>query len=512
MTIDLTTWGLWLGRRRTPVEPATVGPPGVPVGQGDTGSLVVWPAPSRQAASHVAVFAGSGAGKSVMVAAAVVAEATATPAPGQPPPALFVVDPKGDLADHVLMALAATAPERLADVHYLDPFAVRGGFAFNLNHLELGATPLDIRAMQLANLVAEVSTATGSQRHLGVGARQVDLLTNVLLGALGVQHPRASLLLALEALTDQRSLKALGAATTVERAKQFLLSAHLNDELRVSTASRLRAALAASASLAGMIGAPSCIQFSTLTAPGSIVLADLGRPIGGLTGLQTFYANLVVRLAVEHLMERPSPWPGHHCRIVVDEAQIVAPVLSDRAEAILTTGRSRGLSLTTITQGTTLLAAASDTLLRVLMTNTATRFVGRLAAPDAEMLAREQAPARGVDESISSFRSRFTAAVTSLEDREFFCLTPGRRERFRTALVDMDAWRAAGERNAALVEAVKSRLAIPRNTVPALRLAGLASSAARGPSSSITIINTTSTSGNRRRSSATPVRPRSRWG
>lgn len=503
MTIDLTHWGLWLGRRPARREPAPDEHVGVVVGHGDTGAAVIWPTPSAERASHIAVFAGSGAGKSVMVAAAIVAEATAPRAPGEPPPALFVVDPKGDLAEHVLMALAWAAPARLADVTYLDPFAPRGGFAFNLNRLALGATPIDIRAMQLANLVAEVSTATGSQRHLGVGARQVDLLTNVILGALGVEHPRASLLLALEALTNQKSLKALGGATTNDRAKHFLLTAQLGDELRVSTASRLRAALAASASLSAMIGAPDCIQFSALTAPGSIVLADLGRPVGGLVSLQTFYANLVVRLAVECLLERPSPWQGHHCRIVVDEAQVVAAVLSDRAEAILTTGRSRGLSLTTITQGTTLLSAASDTLLRVLMTNTPTRFVGRLAAPDAEMLAREQAPGRGVDESLSSFRARFTAAVTSLEDREFFCLTPGRRERFRTLDVDMAAWRAAGARRAAEIEAVKGRLAIPPNAPPAITLAEL--SAATAPRRR-TVGSNTSAAG------TSPVRPRSRWG
>jgi len=503
MTIDLTHWGLWLGRRRPQSEPAPATPAGVVVGRGDQGSVVVWPAPSGDSASHIAVFAGSGAGKSVMVAAAIVAEATAPRAPEQQPPALFVVDAKGDLADLILLALAATAPERLADVMYLDPFAARGGFAFNLNRLALGNSPIDIRAMQLANLVSEVSTATGTQRHLGTGSRQIDLLTNVILGALGVEHPRASLLLALDALTDQKSLKALGTATSNERVKQFLLSAQLGEELRVSTASRLRAALAASSSLSSMIGSPDCVQFAELTAPARIVLVDLGRPVGGLTSLQTFYANLVVRLAVEHLMERPSPWRGHHCRIVIDEAQVVAPVLSDRAEAILTTGRSRGLSLTTITQGTTLLAAASDTLLRVLMTNTPTRFIGRLAAPDAEMLAREQAPARGVDESLGSFRGRFTAAVTSLEDREFFCLTPGRRERFHSIDIDMDAWRAAGERHARAIEAVKSRLAIPPNTPPAVTLAELAATAR--PASR-------AANNNPRVAGPSTGRPRSRWG
>jgi hypothetical protein len=43
--------------------------------------------------------------------------------------------------------------------------------------------------------------------------------------------------------------------------------------------------------------------------PGRITLVDLGRPVGGLTSLQAFYANVLCCLAIEHLMERRSPWP-----------------------------------------------------------------------------------------------------------------------------------------------------------------------------------------------------------
>lgn len=470
MAIDLTRFGLRLGPRQ-PHRSARPEVVGVAIGAGDDGTLVRWPSPTREASGHLAVFAGSGAGKTVLVAAGLVAETASSLGDV---PSLFVVDPKGDLVEHLLMALAAHAPERLGDVIYLDPFAPGGGFPLNLNLLDLGSTPLDIRAMQLANLVAEVSTATGSQRHLGVGARQLDVLTNVILGALAVNVPGASVLLALDSLADQRSLKLLGTVTEDERAKQFLLTAQLGDELRVSCASRLRTALAASSSLAAMVSAPGCIQFGELTAPRRIVLVDLGRPIGGMTALSVLFSNLVVRLAIEHLMERRSPWQGHHCRIVVDEAQVVAPALADRAEAVLTTGRSRGLSIATITQGTVLLASASDALLQVLLTNSPTKLVGRLAARDAELLARDHAPSRGVDETLGAFRSRLAAAVTTLEDREFFCLRPGRRQRFRSAEVDLRAWHDAAAIHAETIDMVKTNLVLSPPSVPRLSLSMLA--------------------------------------
>lgn len=473
MVRDLTSFFLNARRWRPSRAPAPpTMEPGVVLGESGRGRDIVWPTPSLERAGHAVVLAASGAGKTVMVGSALVRELVAAETlPNEQWPAALVVDPKGDLVAIVLAALAAEAPHRLQDVRYLDPFGQ--GFAFNLCHLALGDTPLDIRATQLASLVAEVSTASGAARHLGVGARQVDALVHVLLAALDSEHEAASVLWALDALVLNDGFKRLASVTRSQRAKQFLLHARLADELRASTASRLRASFAASDQLERLVTVPSCVQFDDLLAPGRITLIDLGRPTGGLTSLQSFFANVLVRLAVEHLMERPSPWTGHAVRMVVDEAQVVAPVLSDVAERVLTTGRSRGVSLVTLSQGTTLLADASPTLLRVLMTNSPLKLIGRLSAPDAELLAREQAAPPGIDDPVSRVRQRFSSAVTNLEDRSFFALLPGARHRFETRTEPLAEWELASRAGRDTLDAVRARLAVPANQSPRVGLADL---------------------------------------
>jgi hypothetical protein len=466
MVTDFTRLFLALGAAKKKQAALPRGHTGSVVGTTNDGRVVAWPEPSANAASHVLLLGGSGAGKSVLAASALLSEFVTHPRARRE--TIFVIDPKGDLVELLFAGLAAVAPARLADVFYMNPFST-GGFAFNVNHLALGSTPVDIRAMQIASLVAETSTAA-AQAHGGMGSRQLDVLQNVILGALETRESRASILLALDALTVEGGLASLSTLTRSDRARLFLASARLSEELRASTAARLRTAFAASEALERLVSAPACVQFSDLTAPGKLVILDLGNPTGGLQSLQKFWANMFLRLAIEHLMERPSPWSGHHVRIVIDEAQIVAPVLADIAERLLTTGRSRGLSLTFLTQGTTLIEEASSTLLRVLLSNTSTRFIGRLAARDAELLAREQAPSLGVEEAISAVRSRFVAAVCNLKDREFFALLPGLRERFMSSTIDLAAWRAAALREEHRIQAAKVRLALPRTSEPRLRI------------------------------------------
>jgi len=483
MIVDATDFMLLLSRfgrrkgRRPPAPPSAA----VVVGQTEKGEPVLWPAASRDAAAHVAVLAASGAGKTVLVAAALVRELVAEQARApEERTAHLVVDPKGDTVVHVLQGLVAEAPELLSEVVYLNPFS-SAGFPFNVNLLAQGETPVEIRAMQLASLVADVSTATGAQRHLGVGARQVDALYHVILGALEADLPGAHVLLALEALTMPQGMQRLAAVTRSTRARDFLSNANLSAELLASTSSRLRTAFAATSQLERLVTANACLQWGDVLGPGRVVLVDLGAPPGGVIGLTTFWANLLVRLAIEHLMDRPSPWPGWHVRVIADEAQIIAPVLDDAAERVLTTGRSRGVSLVTLSQGTTLLADASLSLLRVILTNTPTKFVGRLNAPDAELLAREQSPGAGIDETVGEVRSRFSAAVTNLADRSFFALTPGKRLRFRSAAVDLAAWREAAEREALSITAAKERLALPPGPVPRVTLPELRRERRRAP-------------------------------
>lgn len=469
MTLDFTKWAVRRRQnQRLNTKSAPVALPDEPViGRGKDEYPITWPMPTLEKTASQLILGSSGCGKTLLCANGLVQELANE---DEDRLAVFIVDPKGDLVEAVLQGLAAVAPHRLGDVFYLDPFSEEG-FPFNLNLLTLGRTPIDVRSAQIAELVATVSTAMGAQKHLGVGARQVDVLTHLILGSLTCPDPRANVLWALDALTTMGGFKRLAGLTTSARAKHFLSSSRLAAELKASSSSRLRSALAMSEQLERLVAAPDCIQWEELLAPGKITVLHLGQPTGGMASLREFYGNLICRLAIDFLLSRPSPWRGHHVRMVVDEVQIVAPALSDSAEAILTTGRSRGVSLTAISQGTILIERASETLLRTLFTNSPLKFIGRLSAPDAEMLAREQAPKQGTDENVAAVRSRFSTSVCNLEDRQFFRLLPGDSRRFRTADVDMEAWRKASEEREEEIRKVKTRLALPPDMRPRVTLA-----------------------------------------
>ncbi len=453
MVVDLTQLAKMFGA----LEPQARPPPhvqidGVVLGHADDGAACYWPRPVQQSAGHGLVLAASGAGKTVMVADVLARELVEEQRrPARLRSSLIVLDPKGDLAHHLVQAVSATSPSALAHVTILDPFS-RDGFAFNLN-LSKSSVPMDIRALQLAELVAEVSTGIGGAKA-GMGTRQVDVLQHALLGALAVPTLGASPLLALDALIEREGFAALAELTTSDRARQFLENTKLAPELQSSTSSRLRMALATTDQLERLVAAPACIDMEALLGPGNIVVIDLGHPPGGLKALTTFWANLLLRQFVDQLLVRPTPWHGHHTRLVIDEAHIVSPVLSDVAEVILTTGRSRGLSLVTMTQTLSLLQRSSAELVRCLEANVPFKLAGRLAPTDADLLAR----GAGVN---GSARERLVHAVVNLPDRYFVCLQPGAVAKLKSREVQIRSWRDAERRSAQDIAAARSRFAVP---------------------------------------------------
>ncbi len=459
--VDWTDFKLFFHRRRQQRR-QQVGD-GVVIGQSHEGGSVRWPSPSNRSASHALVLGASGSGKSIMVADALVAEFLQQ----RKRESIVTVDPKGDLVRHMIQALAATQPKRLSDVAYLNPF--REGFAYNLIINRHDNTEPDIRAYALAGLVNNLSSNVGTQ-HIGTGSRQQDVLFHLILATLASSHSQASILWALDALVIPNGLKKLARITKSDRARQFLNSVRLSPELASSTASRLRTAFAMTSRMERIISADSCIDFKNLLSPGKLVLVDLGQPSGGLSSLTQFWSNLLVRNIIDLLLARPSMGKQHHVRIVIDEAQVVAPVLADVAERVLTTGRSLGVSLTTMSQGTTLINEASRTLLRTLLTNAPFRVIGRLAAQDAELLSKEQAPMPGIDIPLGQLRSEFAASVCNLSDREFFSLSPQKRIRFRSRDVDMIHWNKAETRHNAQIEALKARYGLPEPSKPRVTL------------------------------------------
>lgn len=463
MTIDVTRHAVFWRRLFAGRGRAVAPEDGTLLGMSDRGTRVAWPSPSAARASHGLVLAGSGAGKTVLLAATALGELLRDRRkPKRERMAVFAADPKGDLVELLLTGIASECPEALSDVRYLDPFAETGGYPFNLAKIKRKAVPADVWAVILASLVGIVSTSIGDQKHLGTGQRQQDVLQHVLLAVADSDHPDANPLWALEALsTGKAGVVRLARATRSDRARQFLLSTDLGEELRASCAARLRSAFALTSGLARMTASPRCLDLDDCLAPGAITLANFARAPAGFVPLTAFQSNAFTRMVVDHLYARTSPWKGHHARLWLDEAQILAPVLSDVAERIFTTGRSFGISAVIASQGTALLkAAGGETLLRVLMTNAPMKLVGRLSAPDAELLSREQAPGAGVDTSLSEVRSRFVGAVTNLKDREFLRVLPGETTRLRSKNVDLEAWYGASTALEAALIATKRRLAL----------------------------------------------------
>ncbi len=465
MSWDLSRYASGRFRRSRPSSTS-----GIEIGRTSGGAPVVFPSYVRGVANHSLVFGASGAGKSVLMAHALVSriaeEASTEPNTRN---SIVIIDPKSDLIDHVIAGIAARAPDRLGDITILDPFNV--GFASNLCHHEKLPSQLEVRAGQYADIVGAVSTGTGTQRHLGIGARQRDVLVHLLLAALDSTDPLRTVLWAEDALMQKGGLKALATLTNSVRARQWLQARKsLSDELRASCASRLRTAFAATRTLERGMAADSCIDAEELMRPGRILLIDLGKPPAGLVSLQRFQSNLWSRLFLSTLFSRPSPWSGHQTMLVIDEAHIVAPLLADELEIAVTTMRSRGGAVCLMTQTVTLLRSASATLLPVLLGNTAIRFSGRLAASDAEALCRELGKAPGIDEPVARVRARIASELISLPDRRFFQFTPGGRRQFTSSNVDLAGWNAAAEAHAATITAIRTSGSgtLPEGTRPAL--------------------------------------------
>ncbi len=208
--------------------------------------------------------------------------------------AYIVIDPKEDLVKLIIATLAAKAPQLLEQVVYLDPFWQGSSipFAFNIGKLKLGNTPLDVRCLQVSNLINAVSTGVGKQAHLSMGQRQLDVITHCLLGAMSSKSPQANLLWALDSLVIRQGLQRLARTTTSVRARQFLLNTSLSPELQSSCASRLRTAFALTANLEQIVTANHCLQFDELLSSGKVILLNLGNPTGGLSELSSFWASL----------------------------------------------------------------------------------------------------------------------------------------------------------------------------------------------------------------------------
>lgn len=440
------------------------------IGESTSGTKVTWPRPKIGVNTNALVLGKSGCGKSIMVSAAllksILLDLRTKPAAQRT--CNVVVDAKGDLGGYLLAGLAASgeASELLDKVFFLDPFTKGRGYPFNLRQLD-SRTDKSVLALGLAELCGELSTGMGSQAHLSQGSRQVQILSTLFAAILSSPHPQASPLWALDALQrGRRGFADLAAITSCEKSKQFLMSKqHIPDSLLSSVLARLTTGFALTEHIEKQMSADTCVQMSETIRPGNTVVIDLGNPPNAMVSITRYYASLLVRLIINHALERPSPYSenGFGVNICIDESQIVIPAIAPIAQNLLETARSRGVSLTLMTQGTATIRKEAPTLLSSIMSNVEMILAGSLSAADAETLSRELAPSLGVEQSISKLRQDFVARATNLEPRFFNRIGTGERTVFRTADVPLEDWQQATIRCQAQLDAVKSRLA------PALR-------------------------------------------
>lgn len=461
MVVDVTRLLTPLARfvgRRTVAPARPLGAGTLVMGVGREGEPVAWPGYCQEKASHVCMFAASGAGKSVLLAQLLASEWLAAQG-GSSPSTLVVLDAKGDLIANIEAAIAAEDPAALDAVTTLDPFS---DSAFGLNLLALERSmPDDIFALVLSGLVGDVSVAqTGGA---GTGARQHHLLQAVMLGALGVDHPRASIMLARDALVAKDGLAALAEVTTNERARDLLASQKPSAELRISTAARVEGAFGMTAALERIVTATQSVSLSALLRERRALLVHVGNPTGGLQALRLTWARLLGTLILDHALARPSPYSGGHLRLVFDEAQLLQ-TLAPQLVQVLTVGRSKSMSLVLATQSPSLLDGGDEPLLPALMGNSA-RIVGRVPARDADALAKEGRAA--------GQKALLAGALTQLRDREFVLQREGAVSRFEAVSVDVGRWRQAEAAHAGAIAATRARVRLVAPTVPRLRLEDL---------------------------------------
>ncbi len=465
------------GTRRERERLALPPPSGHLLGASADGVEVRLPEPSLETPLSFVVCGSSGCGKSRLVGSWLSGLALRNDdahgvRAGRERPAIVVIDPKADTISAVLGEIARVAPDVLetsgaaggapsgSRIRYISPFT--GSFPFNVLRAPLGHVPFDLRARQLALLTGVLTAQTGQRSDGGVGARQVDLLSAVYarLFEIAEHDPRASLLWASDALTSPAMMKIL-ARDAAGRTKE-MLSTRFSEELLASSAARSRLAWGSFAALAKSTGASTCLDFADLTAPGSITLIDLGAPLGG-PEIRAFYASVLLRLLTDHLIStRPSPFGGHHCQIVIDEATQVAGVIGDIVETIAQTGRSRALACTVMLQGLTAFERAAPGVFATLLSNVPLVVAGRMgSAEDAEVLARNIAPVPGSTENTKTVQLRLAATIANLRPRDFIALRAGSRVRFRSADVDVRGGDLAMAKHAEVIAAVKARYVLP---------------------------------------------------
>ena len=338
---------------------------------------------------HGLVLGGSGAGKSRVIAGLIQSHVRhliqrARQGQVRVHGGLWVIDHKSELVELTLKLIRdelAELPEE-ERTRFLEKFVLFNPFdegkllPLQVLSPEPGVAP-ETQAYDVMSLVS----AMGGD---GLGVLQDGLLYHALLLGIvaGLNLVEVSTLLA----------NPLELIATAERSAHPEVREYFRAGLRLSASSvggvlaRLRRVLRLPL-MRRMLTASTCVSFYELLRD-YLFFVDLGSPPLGCEDLGKFLAQFVNLKLSSAVFRRRQEEARHPVMVVVDEFQEgLANGSADRYERLLSLARSRGISLTLVSQSLAASAKVSSTLPSIVATNTLVQILFRASSQDARSLS-----------------------------------------------------------------------------------------------------------------------------
>lgn len=452
--IDLSRFA----RPRPPLIPdqEQLQPGWLELGRGPAGIAAI-PPPSLARTGNMTLAAQAGGGKTTLLGEAVVDAlcwSFAHDRPGQRR-AFLVGDPKADLLDQITGSVARH-PHLIPSLRYVNVFARRGGRGgISLNLVKtIGNDQPELVSRGVAHMLARTAVG-GGVLEVAPGHRMLQVMFALIAGCYDADHPRSSLLWAVDALELRDGPERLARLCRTERVRsQVMTVATAGSEAKLGALARLRGSLTGWDEIERQIGAPQGLPVEELCASGCTLIDLSDVPAGG-SEFVNVYGNLLFSELMRHLLARPTGFRGHHVTILIDEVFQFLDVMGTYGRKMYELGRSKAISMWIAGQQ---LRGLRDTgaLYHAIVANCTNFVYGRQGYEDAATAAREAFGSQS-----SSEATRFVEHLVRMPPQHFYLVQPGRRLAFEARRADFAAMqRALRDREGELLAAM-NRLSVP---------------------------------------------------
>lgn len=467
-----------------PATPPVQAPSGAAVlsSQG-THPPVFMPAPSLAASSSLLNVAMTGGGKTAVLVWLLVWFASrrfVQPSRGLPVH-FSVIDRKGDALAYTVGLSAQRCPAALDNLRYINIFArhgLPGAVPLNLALADYGDAPLGLIGRSLAHLIARTATA-GEVLAAAVGHRIVAAMTALITGVLHADHPRRSLLWAIDTLQ-------MPGGEGVQRLAQLIPDEHVRNQIlglgslpsdvKAGALGRL-SVLDAWDSVAAQLGAPTCINFRHLVRNHEL-LVDLSQAPAGADDVVATFGSLLFECLSRALLQHRTANERESVTILyADEALQLSAALSSVARPLLETGRSFGAATWLSAQHLRGLRDLGTTW-DAIVSNCPYRLLGKVSAEDARLLSLEQFGSSSDARAVVLARR-----LVTLQSREFCLAAPHDVGFFRSPEIDFRACERAQLQHADVIRSAQWALS-PQQLPRPVRLWEVGGARAAAPSQS----------------------------